>query len=180
MSRRKTVCCYPWQFLICMSFASGNWYEKYRAGGRHFQAVHTCIFLHPFLTADTRLAKQQLLKLPKSCRENKLKCLYSDHKSIWFLQAESRLLWYCPTPTAEICFHLCPLQGMLREEGELRQEQWKNSLRSPEDPGKLSYSCQWSHMWWTSLLWLCQLSLVSHSVSFSTADVAQFKGSSTN
>lgn len=114
------------------------------------------------------MAKQQLLKhsrLPKSCRENKLKCLHSDHKSIWFLQAESRLLWYCHTPVAEICFHLFPSHGLLREEGELRQEQWKNSLRSPEDSGKSSYNCQWSDMWWTNLLWLCQLSLVPRSES---------------
>lgn len=156
---------------------------KNKVGGRHFQATHTCTFLHLFLTVDMRLAKQQLLntqKLPKSCRENKIKCLYSDHKSIWFLQAESRLLWYCHTPMAEICFHLFPSHGLLREEGELRQEQWKNSLRSPEDPGKLSYSCQWSHMWWTSLLWLCQLSLVPHSESFqycrcSTVQVTIYK-----
>lgn len=73
-----------------------------------------------------KIPKQQLLntqKLPKSCRENKLKCLHSDHKSIWFLQAESRLLCYCHTLGAELCFHLFPSHGLLREEGELRQEQ---------------------------------------------------------
>lgn len=79
---------------------------------------------------------------------------------------ESRLCWYCHTPVAEICFHLFPSQGLLREEGELRQEQWKNSLRSPEDPGKSSYNCQGIDMWWTSLPWLCQLSLVPDSESF--------------
>lgn len=116
-----------------------------------------------------KIPKQQLLntqKLPKSCRENKLKCLHSDHKSIWFLQAESRLLCYYHTLVTELCFHLFPSHGLLRKEGELRQEQWKNSLRSPEDPGKSSYNCQWSDMWWTSLPWLCQLSLVPDSESF--------------
>lgn len=127
------------------------------------------IFYIPFLLIYMRMAKQQLLntqKLPKSCRENKLQHLHSDHQSIWVLQAESRLLWYCLTPLAEICFQLFPSHGVLKEEGELRQEQWKNSLRSPKDPGKSSYNCQWSGMWWTSLHWLCQLSLVPLSESF--------------
>lgn len=131
--------------------------------------MHICNFLHPFLLIYMRIAKQQLLntqKSPKICRENKLKCFYSDHKSIWFLLAESRLLWYCHTPLVEICFHLFPSHELLREEGELRQEQWKNSLRSPEDPGKSSYNCQWNGMWWTNFQWLCQLSLVPHSKSF--------------
>lgn len=160
--------------LIHMSSVSGNWYKRTRLGE---EISKQCIYVLFYISFYSFTWEW----LNKSCRENKLKCLHSDHKSIWFLQAESRLLCYCHTLEAELCIHLFPSHGLLREEGELRQEQWKISLRSPEDPGKSSYNCQWSDMWWTSLPWLCVSYHWSLTLSpFSTADVAQFKWSSTD
>lgn len=101
-------------------------YKRIRMGEEISKECIDAIFYIPFLLIYMRMAKQQLLntqKLPKSCRENKLQRLHSDHQSIWVLQAESRLLWYCLTPLAEICFQLFPSHGVLKEEGELRQEQ---------------------------------------------------------